>query len=104
MSLKKTPRKSFDVNLLASFHELPLSSLMKTAPCSPTATNRSSAFRSTFGEDYGVTMTTGPLAGLLSRAVVIVEPDGTVSYTQQVPEIHDEPDYELVMAALEQVY
>ena len=63
-----------------------------------------SAFRSTFGEDYGVTMTTGPLAGLLSRAVVIVEPDGTVSYTQQVPEIHDEPDYELVMEALEQVY
>ena len=49
-------------------------------------------------------MTTGPLAGLLSRAVVIVEPDGTVSYTQQVPEIHDEPDYELVMEALEQVY
>ena len=63
-----------------------------------------SAFRSTFGEDYGVTMTTGPLAGLLSRAVVVVEADGTVSYTQQVPEIHDEPDYELVMEALEQVY
>lgn len=60
-----------------------------------------SAFRSDFGENYGVTMKTGPLRGLLSRAVVIVEPDGTVSYTQQVPEIKQEPDYQLVMEALE---
>lgn len=59
-----------------------------------------SAFRSTFGEDYGVTMADGPLAGLLSRAVVVIEADGTVSYTQQVQEIADEPDYDAVMAAL----
>lgn len=60
-----------------------------------------SAFRSSFGDDYGVTMRTGPLRGLLSRAVVIIEPDGTVSYTQQVPEIKQEPDYQEVMDALE---
>ena len=60
-----------------------------------------SAFRSSFGEDYGVTMKTGPLRGLLSRAVVVVEPDGTVSYTQQVPEIREEPNYQDVMEALE---
>ncbi|MCT1776391.1 thiol peroxidase [Brachybacterium sp. p3-SID957] len=59
-----------------------------------------SAFRSTFGEDYGVTMSDGPLAGLLSRAVVVVDADGTVLYTEQVPEIADEPDYEAALAAL----
>lgn len=59
-----------------------------------------SAFRSTFGEDYGVTMSNGPLAGLLSRAVVVVDADGTVLYTEQVPEIADEPDYDAALAAL----
>ncbi len=59
-----------------------------------------SAFRSTFGEDYGVTMSDGPLAGLLSRAVVVVDADGTVLYTEQVPEIADEPDYDAALAAL----
>lgn len=59
-----------------------------------------SAFRSTFGEDYGVTMSDGPLAGLLSRAVVVIDADGTVAYTEQVPEIADEPDYDAALAAL----
>lgn len=60
-----------------------------------------SAFRSTFGEDYEVTMIDGPLEGLLSRAVVVIEDDGTVMYTEQVPEIGQEPDYEAVLAALQ---
>ena len=60
-----------------------------------------SAFRSAFGEDYGVTMKTGALRGLLSRSVVVIEPDGTVSYTQQVPEIREEPNYQDVMEAIE---
>ena len=59
-----------------------------------------SAFRSSFGEDYEVTMIDGPLEGLLSRAVVVIEDDGTVMYTEQVPEIGQEPDYEAVLAAL----
>ena len=59
-----------------------------------------SAFRSSFGEDYGVTMTDGPLAGLLSRAVVVLDADGTVLHVQQVPEIAEEPDYEAAVAAL----
>ena len=59
-----------------------------------------SAFRSTFGEDYGVTLTDSPLAGLLSRAVVVLDGDATVLYTQQVPEIGEEPDYEAAVAAL----
>lgn len=53
-----------------------------------------------FGERYGVTIAEGPLRGLLSRAVVIVDEKGTVSYTQQVPEIGEEPDYAAALAAL----
>ena len=59
-----------------------------------------SAFRSTFGEDYGGTLTDSPLAGLLSRAVVVLDGDATVLYTQQVPEVGEEPDYEAAVAAL----
>jgi len=60
-----------------------------------------SVFRSpAFGKDYGVTITTGPIAGLLSRAIVIIGTDGTVVYTEQVPEITQEPDYDAALAAL----
>lgn len=53
-----------------------------------------------FGKRYGVTMTDGPLAGLLSRAVVVVNEQDEVIYTQQVPEIADEPDYDQALAAI----
>lgn len=59
-----------------------------------------SAFRSSFGEDYGVTMNDGPLAGLLSRSVVVLDADGSVVYTEQVPEVGQEPDYEGALGAL----
>ena len=60
-----------------------------------------SVFRSPgFGQDYGVTITTGPLAGLLARAIVIIGADGKVIYTEQVPEITQEPNYEQALAAL----
>ena len=53
-----------------------------------------------FGKSYGVTMVEGPLAGLLSRSVVVVDETGTVVYTEQVPEIAQEPDYAKALAAL----
>jgi len=60
-----------------------------------------SCFRSqAFGKDYGVLMTTGPLRGLLSRAIVVIDTDGRVIYTEQVPEIAQEPDYEAALATL----
>ncbi|MGB3481378.1 MAG: thiol peroxidase [Mycobacterium sp.] len=59
-----------------------------------------SAFRDSFGEDYGITITDGPMAGLLGRAVVVVGADGNVVYTELVPEIAQEPDYEAALAAL----
>ncbi len=60
-----------------------------------------SCFRNAdFGRDYGVTIVTGPLTGLLSRAVVVVDAAGKVVYTEQVPEIAQEPDYAAALAAL----
>ena len=59
-----------------------------------------SDFRTTFGEDYGVTMITGPLEGLLARAVIVLDEKGNVTHSQLVPEIKQEPDYEAAIAAL----
>ncbi len=53
-----------------------------------------------FGKDYGVTIADSPLAGLLSRAVVVLDEEGIVKYTEQVPEIAQEPDYESALKAL----
>jgi len=53
-----------------------------------------------FGRKYGVTIKTGPMKGLLSRAVVVVNEEGLVSYTEQVPEIAQEPNYEAALEAL----
>ena len=53
-----------------------------------------------FGKDYQVEIIDGPLAALESRAVVILDGEGKVVYTQQVPEIVDEPDYDAALAAL----
>ncbi len=53
-----------------------------------------------FGKAYQVEIVDGPLAVLESRAVVILDEEGTVIYTQQVPEIVDEPDYDSALAAL----
>ena len=53
-----------------------------------------------FGQDYGVGIANGPLRGLLSRAIVLVDEGGIVRYTEQVPEIAQEPDYEAALAAL----
>lgn len=61
-----------------------------------------STFRSPeFGNDYGVTITDGAFAGLLARAVVVVDTDGSVLYDQLVSEIADEPDYDAAIAALQ---
>lgn len=46
-----------------------------------------------FGKNYGVTIVDGPLAGLLSRAVVVMNESGQIVYNQQVTEISEEPDY-----------
>ena len=59
-----------------------------------------SAYNSSFGDDYGVTMTDGAAAGLFSRAVVVADENGTVVYTNITPTVHVEPDYDAAIAAL----
>lgn len=59
-----------------------------------------SSFRSNFGDDYQLTINDSPLKGLLSRAVVLIDADGKVAYTEQVSEIADEPNYDAVIKAL----
>ena len=54
-----------------------------------------------FGKDYGVTITSGPLAGLLARAIVVLDTDGKVLHTELVPEIAQEPDYDAALAVLQ---
>lgn len=54
----------------------------------------------TFGKDYGLEIIDGPLAGLHSRAIVVIDENGTVKYTEQVSEIANEPNYEEALAAL----
>lgn len=53
-----------------------------------------------FGNDYGVLINDGKWNGLLSRAVVVLDGEGTVIYTEQVPEIGQEPNYEAAISAL----
>jgi thiol peroxidase len=53
-----------------------------------------------FGNNYGLTITTGPLAGLLSRAVVVIDDAGNVVYAEQVADIVQEPNYDAALASL----
>jgi thiol peroxidase len=60
-----------------------------------------SGFRdSSFGKAYGVDIIDGPMAGLYARSIVVVDEKGIVIYTQLVPEITQEPDYDSAIAAI----
>ncbi len=59
-----------------------------------------SDFRSDFSKQYGLEIVDGPLTGLASRAVIILDEEGKVIYTQQVPEIVDEPNYDEALSIL----
>lgn len=53
-----------------------------------------------FGKNYGLEITDGPLAGLHSRVIVVIDENGTILHTEQVTEIADEPNYEAALAVL----
>ena len=53
-----------------------------------------------FGKDYGLEIIDGPLSGLNSRCIVVIDADGKVIYTEQVAETVEEPNYELALAAM----
>ncbi|MEY8847662.1 thiol peroxidase [Psychroserpens sp. XS_ASV72] len=54
-----------------------------------------------FGKQFGLTINNGPLETLHSRCVVVVDVDGTILHTEQVPEIADEPNYKAALEALQ---
>ncbi len=53
-----------------------------------------------FGKDYGVELTDSSFAGLFARAIVVIDPSGKVKYTQLVPQIGEEPNYEAALKAI----
>jgi len=53
-----------------------------------------------FAKSYGVELIDGPLAGLLARAIVIIDKEGKVKYTELVPSIGQEPNYDAALSAL----
>lgn len=59
-----------------------------------------STFRSGFSNDYGVTLSSGPMAGLCARAVLVLDEHDKVLHSQIVPEITQEPDYDAALSAL----
>lgn len=59
-----------------------------------------STFRSSFAKDYQLDIVKGPLTGLCSRAVIVLNEVNEVIYTEQVPEITQEPNYDAALAAL----
>lgn len=59
-----------------------------------------SDFRNDFGHEYNVLIADGPMKGLLSRAVIVANPEGKIIYEEQVPEIVHEPDYADALAAV----
>ncbi len=60
-----------------------------------------SVFRNTeFAENYGLLITNGPLKGLLARAIVVINPQGYISYTELVPEITNEPNYQAAINSI----
>jgi len=59
-----------------------------------------SDFRSDFGKTYGVEITDSVMKGLLSRAVVVIDPSGKIIYEEQVADISQEPNYEAAIAAV----
>ena len=62
--------------------------------------NLSDFKRGSFGLDYGLEISDSVLAGLHSRVVIVLDENGIIKYTEQVPEIADEPNYEAALAAL----
>ena len=57
-------------------------------------------YTSRFGEEYGVLITSGPMRGLLARAVVVIDPEGKVVYSELVNEVTQEPHYEAALKAV----
>ena len=59
-----------------------------------------SAFRSSFGEDYGIKFADGPMKGLMARGVIVIDTDGSVQYASLTPSVGEEPAYDEILNVL----
>lgn len=90
-----------NVEILAVSADLPFASGRFCSAEGIDKVHPASCFRnSEFGVNYGVAMIDGPLKGLLARAVVIIDAAGKVIYTELVPEVTSEPNYQAALAAV----
>ena len=89
-----------DTTVVCVSHDLPFAQARFCGAEGLDKVTAASAFRSSFGADYGVTLADGKFEGLLARAVVVVDRDGTVLHSQLVPEIGTEPDYDAAISVL----
>jgi thiol peroxidase len=90
-----------DVHVLCISKDLPFAHKRFCAAEGIDKVTTLSDFRTTaFGKDYGVTLQDGPLAGLLARAVVVLDKAGKVVHTELVGEIANEPNYAEALAKL----
>ncbi|MGR0279986.1 thiol peroxidase [Marinomonas dokdonensis] len=89
-----------DVNVVCVSADLPFAAARFCGAEGIDHVDTGSSFRSSFGADYGLTFTNGPLQGILSRAIVVLDENGQVLHTEQVAETADEPNYEAALAVL----
>ena len=90
-----------NTTVLAISKDLPFSHVRFCTAEGITNVTTLSGFRDTaFGKAYGIDIIDGPLAGVYGRGIVVVDEKGKVTYTQLVPEITQEPDYDAALAAL----
>lgn len=90
-----------DTLLLCVSMDLPFAQKLFCGKQGLDRTEAVSAFRhAEFGQAFGVTLVDGPMRGLFARAVVSLDENGTVLYTELVPELTQEPDYELAIHAI----
>ena len=89
-----------DTTVLCVSHDLPFALAGFCAAEGIENVSTASAFKSSFGDDYGVLLTDSKFEGLLARSIVVVDEQGTVTYTQLVDDIGTEPDYDAALAAL----
>ena len=89
-----------DLSVLAISADLPFAHKRFCAAEGIDRVRTLSSFRAPdFGRDYGILITSAPLAGLLTRAVLVLDRDRRVVYTELVAEIAQEPDYDAALAA-----
>jgi thiol peroxidase len=89
-----------DTAVLVISADLPATQARVCGADAPNVTTLSMMRDKNFAKDYGILITDGPIAGLTARSVVVLDKDDKVLYTQLVPEIAQEPDYDKALAAL----